>query len=203
MIVQSPPLETPTFDKLYKTHSLSNFLSNKKIFLNLLFNKYFLIKYQYQECLFQYTLLLPNIKVMCLHHKISGKNTLSRIFKLLPTLQFLNSVAQLLFLMCISGSCNLQCLFILIDIVDYNLGTKLISQNIAPLLVGSVHAEYFSDYNLSLENLAIMLHLCLRLLSSVSWSHTLCFWRRNIGDMVSWTVRETIQVFADFFFFSN
>lgn len=89
----------------------------------------------------------------------------------------------------------------LIDIVDYNLGTKLISQNIAPLLVGSVHAEYFSDYNLSLENLAIMLHLCLRLLSSVSWSHTLCFWRRNIGDMVSWTVRETIQVFADFFFF--
>ena len=88
----------------------------------------------------------------------------------------------------------------LIDIVDYNLGTKLISQTIAPLLVGSVHIEYFSDYNLSLEKLAILLHLCLRLLSFASWCHKLCFWRGHIGDVVSWKVWEKIQVFADFFF---
>ena len=90
----------------------------------------------------------------------------------------------------------------LIDIVDYNLGTKLISQTIAPLLVGSVHIEYFSDYNLSLEKLAILLHLCLRLLSFASWCHKLCFWREHIGDVVSWKVWEKIQVFADFFFSS-
>lgn len=89
----------------------------------------------------------------------------------------------------------------LIDIVDYNLGTKLISQTISPLLVGSVHTEYFSDYNPSLEKLAILLHLCLRLFSFVSWCHMLCFWRGHIGDMVSGKFERRFKCLLIIFFF--
>ena len=88
-------------------------------------------------------MLLPNIKVMCLHHKISGKNTLSGYSNFSPCFSSSTVLLSFYFSYVSQVAVTYNVFLFLIDIVDWSLGTKLISQTIAPLLVGSVHTEYF------------------------------------------------------------